>query len=296
MSDTLSLEVFSRLQLVLILGVLSSFAVWMAWKVNFFRLPIHVERQGRVAFLDVLGAFIVFLTAEIVAIPVLFYTWQMIQGKSLKPPTHLDAFSQGLINLAAIGCAASFIAIYCLLSSRRVLKGVFGDKFWVSLKQSLGDFFTGAYAWLVAYPLVGLASQLLGLMMLLVYQGPQIDQVAVKHLKDVMVFPSLFWSSVILIISVVPILEEVLFRGFLHEWLVRLFGVKAAILLTASTFALFHFSTSQGADNVELIISLFVLGCFLSFLKERQRSLWAPIGLHSVFNAVSVLMITASEA
>jgi membrane protease YdiL (CAAX protease family) len=120
--------------------------------------------------------------------------------------------------------------------------------------------------------------------------------VAVKHLKDVMVFPSLFWSSVILIISVVPILEEVLFRGFLHEWLVRLFGVKAAILLTASTFALFHFSTSQGADNVELIISLFVLGCFLSFLKERQRSLWAPIGLHSVFNAVSVLMITASEA
>jgi membrane protease YdiL (CAAX protease family) len=109
-----------------------------------------------------------------------------------------------------------------------------------------------------------------------------------------MEFPWLFWSSVILIVTLVPFLEEVLFRGFLQTWLRRVVGVSGAIWLTALTFALFHFSTSQGADNVELISSLFVLGCFLSFLRERQRSLWAPIGLHAAFNAISILMIYTS--
>src|SRR5690606_35292155 len=120
--------------------------------------------------------------------------------------------------------SALFIGLYCLLSSKRVLKAVFGQKFFVSLKRSVQDFFFGASTWLIAYPLVGAISQVLSLFMLFFYQGPQIDQVAVKHLKDAMEFPWLLWTSVVLIATLVPFLEEVLFRGFLQSWLRRVLG------------------------------------------------------------------------
>jgi uncharacterized protein len=64
-----------------------------------------------------------------------------------------------------------------------------------------------------------------------------------------------------------------------------------SILLASLIFAFFHFSYSQGIDNIEVITSLFVFSCFLGFVYERQQSLWASVGLHALFNAISVVLI-----
>ena len=129
-----------------------------------------------------------------------------------------------------------------------------------SVKRShLVNFLFGSLSWLVVYPWIGVISQLAAIALSFFYQGPHVDQIAVKHLKNIMDTFELFWITVVAIVAIVPVLEEILFRGFLQTWLKGILGRFQAIILTSLIFALFHYSRSQGFDNLELIISLFVL-------------------------------------
>ena len=85
------------------------------------------------------------------------------------------------------------------------------------------------------------------------------------------------------------ILEEFLFRGVLQNFLKKYFKRDVSIIITSLVFAFFHYSPSQKLSNISIIGSLFVLACFLSFLYERQKSLFAPIFLHATFNAISII-------
>ena len=88
-----------------------------------------------------------------------------------------------------------------------------------------------------------------------------------------------------------PLLEEFLFRGLFQTWIKKHLGVKAAILIASLCFALFHVSVAHGVGNLSLVPSLFVFSCFLGFIYERQKSLFASIVLHTTFNLVSTLRI-----
>ena len=123
----------------------------------------------------------------------------------------------------------------------------------------------------------------------------QIDQVAVKNLKSILSYPLLLTSTIGVIVIMVPLAEEMLFRGFFQNWIIQRIGRFKGILVTSLLFAGFHFSISQGWANVELLLSLFVLSCYLGFIYERQRSLWAAAGLHMAFNAFSVGIILLQD-
>ncbi|MCX7700547.1 MAG: CPBP family intramembrane metalloprotease [Gemmataceae bacterium] len=62
-------------------------------------------------------------------------------------------------------------------------------------------------------------------------------------------------------------------------------GVRRAILGTALLFAMFHYTFWPHP------IPLFVLGIALGWLAHRSRGLLAPIFLHALFNATSLIMI-----
>jgi membrane protease YdiL (CAAX protease family) len=66
---------------------------------------------------------------------------------------------------------------------------------------------------------------------------------------------------------------------------------KKAIIFSALCFSLFHLAPSQGIGNISLVASLFLFALFLGFIYERQASLFASIGLHMTFNAVSTVRI-----
>ena len=158
-------------------------------------------------------------------------------------------------------------------------------------KQNAADFLMGSLTWVIAYPWIVVVGQLLAVLIAFIYSGPLPDQVAVKHLKDLSQHPILFSLTALAVFSLVPMIEELLFRGFLQSWLKNKMNRFQAIILTSLIFASFHFSSSQGIENIEFVFSLFLLSCFLGFIKERQQSLWASIGLHSTFNFISILMI-----
>jgi membrane protease YdiL (CAAX protease family) len=114
--------------------------------------------------------------------------------------------------------------------------------------------------------------------------------------------------EVIFAATIVPMLEELLFRGFILGVLRRSFSRLSALVLTSALFSVIHFlkapemttpnesvnwssgfisiahSFWQFGDPLLLaggFLTLFVIGCILADARFRTRSLWLAIGLHA---------------
>ena len=285
-----------HLQLLVIAVLVAVFALLIAWRVGFFRMPQHSPvGVPKIGFIDVLGGFLVYLGAQLFSVPILWFSYILISKIRLPIETDLnfDTTGQGWLNVFALIVASICLLLYAKLIDKKVL-----DQFWTGRKIGLWyrvkDFLIGVMSWLVTYPVVLVAGQIIAIIILIEYKGQHIDQVAVRQLKSAEESPLLFLVTAGLITTLIPAMEELLFRGLLQTWLRAKIGSFYAVISTAFIFALFHFSSSQGMANVELITSLFALGCFLGYLFERQRCLLASIGLHATFNAVSIMMILMS--
>lgn len=102
------------------------------------------------------------------------------------------------------------------------------------------------------------------------------------------------YVAVFLVVAVIgPIVEEVLFRGFLYRLLRKRLPIWAAVLISAAVF-------SVGHGIPVLIPVLFYLGVVFALVVERTRSLYCSIILHVVQNSVALLALfvatTALEA
>jgi CAAX protease family protein len=123
--------------------------------------------------------------------------------------------------------------------------------------------------------------------------------------------PAFLWQkmpTVLVAASIVPILEELLFRGFILGLLLRSFSRLGALLLTSGLFSIVHFlkapdsttpndavrwfsgfdsithSFGQFGDPMLLaagFTTLFAIGCILADARLQTSSLWLPIGLHA---------------
>lgn len=167
---------------------------------------------------------------------------------------------------------------------------------WKEQKQSspLFDWAMGLVTWFLSFPLVTAIGELSDWLITKLFGAQAYEQTAVRFLKKAAELNSSLVIALLTIVILAPLIEELLFRGVLQSYLKSKLGSKAAILLSALTFSLFHFSPSQGLGNISLCLSLLILGIYLGFLYERQRSLFASIGLHMTFNTISTLRILFS--
>lgn len=284
---------WARFEALGYITIIALLVTWMAWKLGFYQSiskPTHLT--SKVSFQNVLSIFLIFICVEVIIAPNIFKGWmalvnEPIDLKALK----INVLAQGWMNLVVIGLTAVAMAAYCFFLKKTIRTAIWGQNAFKSFLNGLKDFSLGSLTWLITFPLIIWIGQAINMALPYIYQGPHADQVAVKHLKATFTDPLLFWLTVIAIIFIVPILEELIFRGFLQTWLKGFLGKTKAIIFASILFALFHFSFQQKIDNIELLLSLFVLSFYLGFLFERQQSLWAPIGLHSTFNGISILMI-----
>ncbi|MAT45661.1 MAG: hypothetical protein CL609_25295 [Anaerolineaceae bacterium] len=87
---------------------------------------------------------------------------------------------------------------------------------------------------------------------------------------------------------IIPIGEELFFRGFLHNWLRNRLAMWPAILISAFIFSAFHLIPLQA-------LLVFPMGVMTAWLYEKSHSLTAPIVLHIINNSVALsLTIVAS--
>lgn len=269
----------------------------IAWKRNFYHFPqIRFLDDAFLQFTEVAGAFLVFLTIAILFAPLVSSALFLLQkGNADLNFIVSDPKIQGWLNVFSIVSTFIGMGCYFALLSPRARQSVGGIASFLGTKQIFRDCLFGMLTWIICYPLVIVVSQISSIIVIWKFAPMHYEQTAVHHLRMITNFTWLFGVMVFLLIVIVPIIEEILFRGFLQNWLKKKLGHRWAISLTAIIFAIFHYSRSQGLGNIELLTSLFLLACFLGYLRERQQSLWAPIGLHSIFNAISIIAIAIEK-
>jgi membrane protease YdiL (CAAX protease family) len=84
------------------------------------------------------------------------------------------------------------------------------------------------------------------------------------------------------IAGVTPIVEELMFRGAGYSLLAR-FGQVVAILVTGVTFGLVH-------GLIEALVVLSVFGIALAWLRAKTDSVYPCMAVHSLFNAVALIV------
>ena len=107
----------------------------------------------------------------------------------------------------------------------------------------------------------------------------------VRHADSILPIALLSVSAVIL----APILEELVFRGFLQTALLSIIGGsnrRAVVLLSALIFAAVH----GGVAQWQTLPGLFVLGVIFGWLYERRGNLLPCILTHMAFNATMIAL------
>ena len=89
-----------------------------------------------------------------------------------------------------------------------------------------------------------------------------------------------FATAIGIAIVLGPLLEELLFRGFLQSALAQGLGERGALVVTSAVFTALH-----GVAGLPI---LFGLSLFLGWLQLRTRCLWVPWSAHALNNAVTL--------
>jgi len=92
----------------------------------------------------------------------------------------------------------------------------------------------------------------------------------------------LLWIAVV---GFAPAFEEAFFRGFLFAGLQRSrIGAVGTILFTSLVWASLHLQY-----NIVGMATIVILGIVLGVVRQKTRSLWSPILIHSLWNFVALL-------
>jgi len=98
----------------------------------------------------------------------------------------------------------------------------------------------------------------------------------------------------LILVVLVPIAEEIMFRGFLFGSLRAKYAFWPAAIVTGVLFGAAHLQFESNAPLLWIAaIDTFILSCFLCYLREQLGSIWAPIGLHAIKNGVAFSILFA---
>lgn len=86
-----------------------------------------------------------------------------------------------------------------------------------------------------------------------------------------------------------PLVEELLFRGFLFGGLRRTLRFGITALITSVLFALPHLLGGRVGEGLLWVAGLdtFILSLVLCYLREKTGRLWAGVGLHALKNGLA---------
>lgn len=102
--------------------------------------------------------------------------------------------------------------------------------------------------------------------------------------KEILLSSSISKVACILVYCLVtPLLEEIVYRGFLLKSLASNMNWQQAVLLSSAVFSAAHFSG-------ENFIQLFIIGCVLGCSYSWSGNLCSPILTHSLYNALTLII------
>lgn len=93
-----------------------------------------------------------------------------------------------------------------------------------------------------------------------------------------------FVLTVFLACVAAPLVEELLFRGYLYGTVKSLTHPVFAAVVVGGLFAVVH-------GNLPALLPLWVFSILLTIAYEATRCLWVPIGMHAFFNAANIVLM-----
>ncbi len=95
-------------------------------------------------------------------------------------------------------------------------------------------------------------------------------------------YPQLYEAMMVFLLVVyAPVVEELVFRGFLLQRWGTKWGLRWGLGVSSVTFGLLHFNNPLG---------LTLFGLVMGLLYVRSQSLWVPIGCHALNNLAVVIL------
>lgn len=185
---------------------------------------------------------------------------------------------------AGLSAAISLLLLSSLIGSS-ARKELFGPT------NTAFTFFKGALLGAVSYPLITMTAQLINVVLSYFFGVETNDQLAYLFLKNLVGSGWLFWAAIFSVALIVPVAEELLFRGYILSLLCRVFQPHLVAVVSGVIFAMFHMAESQGLTNISLFCGLTLFGILSANLKNSEGSLLATIGMHSSFNAISLMIL-----
>jgi hypothetical protein len=132
---------------------------------------------------------------------------------------------------------------------------------------------------IIVVPLSGLITVVVMLALGLPLENPQLEFI---------IPPDFSWTSGIALFVLggilVPIAEEVFFRGVLYRWLRERWGILIGVLVSSFIFGLVHV-------DIAIAAAAFILGIILALVYEYSKSLWTAILIHAINNSVKIILI-----
>lgn len=253
------------------------------WKWRLFEVPSGSSHESsRLALMSPLIGFLLFVgsCAFVPVWTVKALSYGDTHGYWAFSERETDNFSQIMALVASC---------FLLIGFSRIHPDSIRERMWGEMKVT--SFLKGMLYCLVVYPIV--MSLVQGCHLAVDWFGlkPQQEQVALVQLKNLQNYPWLFWTFAVGIVTLVPVVEEFLFRGLLQNYLQNFCGATVSIVVTSILFALFHYSALQGSTNIELMLGLFIYSYFIGLFYLREGSLWTPIAMHASFNALTIFIM-----
>lgn len=188
-----------------------------------------------------------------------------------------------VMSIGAIVTIAAMMFLAHIHFARR-LKG-----FGLNIRTIVKDFFMGFVNLLAAWPIMMAAITMTMFVAELIW-GREYEMQQHQQLELITEYSQLPLRILIVFVAVViaPLLEEMLFRGFIQTTIRSFFSIRnsawPAIAASSVLFAIMH-------ENPGHWPALFILGACLGYSYEKSGSLFRPIFIHAFFNAVTIIFV-----
>ena len=152
----------------------------------------------------------------------------------------------------------------------------------LSIVNLSGNIKQGIKRYVITLPLIILAGFIINLISSYYGQTPEMQDVVqwVLEEKSLFILVSLIFFGII----IAPIIEEIMFRGFLQPALKNSFGGRYAIAASASLFAAVHM-------DMFAFLQIFILGMLLGYLYEKTQTLAASVIVHILHNSLTLVFL-----
>jgi membrane protease YdiL (CAAX protease family) len=227
----------------------------------------------------IVGTITAYFVSQFVLAALITLFFKLANWSSFEITAWLDStFGQFLIMLAS--AALSLLVLWVFLDKQRASWRALGLKRWPKANDAL-YILLGFAIYFGLFIIAGTVARLLGV------DTAQEQEIGFESATTGGHLALVFVGLVVL----PPIVEELLFRGFLFGGLRTKLTFIGATVLTSALFAAPHLLGSSTGLLWIAAIDTFVLSLVLCHVREKTGALWASIGIHAVKNGLAFIFL-----